>query len=523
MKKLILILFICLTFTLPVFGADHYFDATDGSDAGAGTSGDPWQTISKAETECTSGDTCYFASEETWFRAVPMLTAATGVTYDGSTYGSGTRAIFSATGDAASQFNKGIIRIDVSNVELIGFDLDGNDYDLYGINACDYNVPADFSNVLIDDCIVHDIGSVRGIYIGPQTDDTTISDVTIINTAVYDVAGAGIVIYPQWGGKNSKAEDILIRNCTVYNTTSVSGSIYIKDDVDNIIVEYCNIYDNFRGIQLEESEYEGDQWIDNATIRYNLIYNNTATGINFTPRGYIIDVDIYSNIIYNNGKGTTVDGFGIHIPAADFGGSTINIYNNTIYQGSMSAIDSTRGQCLSVGLNGSIGSPTNLTLNFRNNILYASQDPYYAIYMYTDAITHNNNLIFEDSSAIYAVRIGSTTYTNNEVTDFEATAQKTDPTFTGGTLPTGFSGTYGSDMVPDQPYFSISSGDALDNGATFSSPYNGCINGAGLANTIIRPQGAIFDIGAYEYVTDTNPTISITGSGTTVSNGANLQ
>jgi hypothetical protein len=86
---------------------------------------------------------------------------------------------------------------------------------------------------------------------------------------------------------------------------------------------------------------------------------------------------------------------------------------------------------------------------------------------------------------------------------WETTAQITNPNFAGGTLPTGFTGTYGTNMVPNTNYFAITSGDAINNGATLGSPYNGCINGAGLATPITRPQGAAYDIGAYEYVSGT--------------------
>ena len=55
-------------------------------------------------------------------------------------------------------------------------------------------------------------------------------------------------------------------------------------------------------------------------------------------------------------------------------------------------------------------------------------------------------------------------------------------------------------MVPNTNYFSITSGDALNNGASLGSPYTGCINGAGSATPITRPQGGAYDIGAYEYV-----------------------
>ena len=57
-------------------------------------------------------------------------------------------------------------------------------------------------------------------------------------------------------------------------------------------------------------------------------------------------------------------------------------------------------------------------------------------------------------------------------------------------------------MVPNTTYFALGSASpAVNAGATLGSPYNGCINGAGLTTPIVRPLGAAFDIGAYEYGT----------------------
>jgi len=89
---------------------------------------------------------------------------------------------------------------------------------------------------------------------------------------------------------------------------------------------------------------------------------------------------------------------------------------------------------------------------------------------------------------------------------WEPTAQITNPNFTRGTLPTGFTGTYGTNMVPNTDYFKLAAGSpAIDVGMSLSAPYNGAINGAGLAAPILRPQGAGYDIGAYEYVDATPP------------------
>ena len=59
--------------------------------------------------------------------------------------------------------------------------------------------------------------------------------------------------------------------------------------------------------------------------------------------------------------------------------------------------------------------------------------------------------------------------------------------------PTGFVGTYGEDMTPNTEGFSlISTSPAINGGDQLAADYNGSIN------TVTRPEGAGWDIGAYE-------------------------
>lgn len=106
--------------------------------------------------------------------------------------------------------------------------------------------------------------------------------------------------------------------------------------------------------------------------------------------------------------------------------------------------------------------------------------------------------LYADTATVTGGKWVQINYNRAGVPTWESSAKNTDPNFVGGALPTGFSGTYGANMVPTTNYFAISSGDALNNGAILGSPYNGCINGAGLATPILRPQGS-YDIGAYQH------------------------
>ena len=89
-KKIIFILLFCC-YAFPAWAANYYISAT-GSGSNC-TSGDPC-ALATAVAAATSGETIFFKSDDTWTNAsvATVLSATAGVTYDGSTYGSGTRA-----------------------------------------------------------------------------------------------------------------------------------------------------------------------------------------------------------------------------------------------------------------------------------------------------------------------------------------------------------------------------------------------------------------------------------------------
>lgn len=494
-------------------GNAPYYVKTGGNDSLDGLSdATAWATIAKVQTTVTSGDTVYFRSQDTWTASsgLSVLTATAGVTYDGATYGSGTRATLSSAGTT-----KSVVEIDVSNVTFKGFEVNGNNSAGCGGIYVGENAAASFFNVTIDNCIVHDIGTgsdwVRGIYIGSLVyyGPVTVSNVTLKNCTVYNTLRSGIAVYPTWIRTGSKVDTVLIRNCVAYNTGLLKGWGYgvdIKDDVANATVEYCYLHDNDYGFNLETYANELIGTPHNMVIRYNIIKDSRVNGINLANNGNrTYDGVIYGNLILNSGVGGA--GVDISIGSANYGTSVFSFYNNTIY----STVSYPTGAVSVAGSSPFItGTPT---FNFKNNIIYTTSRPALSECWNDDSnactgnfLTHTNNLLYRSSGAtdnhiiLYKYGSSETHYNRPGVLTWEPTAKNTDPTFTGGTLPTGFTGTYGTDMVPNTNYFVITSGDAIDNGTTLGSPYNGCINGAGKATPILRPQGGAYDIGAYEYV-----------------------
>ena len=502
-RTIILSLFLILFCAWPVWGATYYVknggnDNLDGlSDVTA------WATISKVQSTVTNGDTVYFRSQDTWTSSLGQVLNATvaGVTYDGSTYGSGTRATFQATGTLDA-----VVKLSANNLSFSGFDIDMNSQITGGIYVGTF-ATSNKANFTVHNCKVHDnsvpSGYFRyGVHVGGYANtNVIISNVTLTDNEIYNTGHEGLALYPTWTRDGCGINGLTARNNIIHDTGqsgSYKAGIYLANNADNVTLEFNTIYNAGNGINIVTS---GDARPDCAGIgspngliaRYNLVYNNNY-GIYMQPQcGMQGDGSIYDNLILNS------TGADIYIAADDttynWGTSAFNFYNNTIYN-TVNYVDSTSYTVVVAEYYQIYGTPT---FTFKNNIIYTSRST--PLRDKNNYLVHSNNLIFNayGTSSVH-ISSGGTNYNRAGVTTWEPTAQNTDPTFTGGTLPTGFTGTYRTNMVPNTDYFAITSGNALNNGVTLGSSYNGCINGAGLAAPILRPQGAAYDIGAYEYV-----------------------
>ena len=439
-KTLLLIFFHVLLFTGQTWAActsdgqaeaNTYYVKTGGNDGADGTTdANAWETIAKVTSDAISGDTICFRSQDTWTGADPVLNATAGVTYDGATYGTGTRA----TLQASSRVNGyGVVQIYVSTVTFKGFLVDSNELSIGGIYIGGTNpTPAgDISNIIVDNCEVTngittdnpDPAYYYGILIGARGSHTT-SSVTVTNNIVHDVGHEGIPIYPNWGGAGgNRVNTALISGNTVYNTGQVGGlrgdPIDIANDSDNIIIEYNTIYGSSAGnvkVVNYGPGYTGpDEYPNNFIIRYNSI-----NGSGFSTGGYIGfphfygDGAFYGNIVINGALG-----FG----SADYHSVLIKIYNNTFYRND----DSFYAFFFNIDITNDDG------IEVINNIFYTNN---FAIVKDNDtscdnSLTHTNNLYYRDSGSgdTHILCPWDVTFDRAEVTNWEATAQNTDPLF----------------------------------------------------------------------------------------------
>ncbi len=347
--------------------------------------------LPKLRATVGSGDVVYFRSQDTWTStgASPILTAATGVIYDGATYGAGTRAKLQPTGSFSGS---SIVAINVSTVTFKGFEIDGNKIGiLTGIEVANRNTGTKISNIIIDNCVVHDVGNPAltgwgyGIYLGAYGGSET-DNVTLQNSEVYNSYHEGIAVYPSWTTRNNIIDTVLIRNCKSHhngtaNTQSGMG-IAVNNDARNVTIEYCSIYSNTAttgsgyGISVRDSVDDCTAMINGPTdliVRYNQIYSNLNYGIGLWSAcgstGKIITATFMSNLIYNNGTDSGSDNYDIDFHDGDNwpNGSIISFYNNTIFNNLDTPSNFSNAFNMSRGSGTLSGTPV---FNFYNNIVY---------------------------------------------------------------------------------------------------------------------------------------------------------
>ena len=146
-----------------------------------------------------------------------------------------------------------------------------------------------------------------------------------------------------------------------------------------------------------------------------------------------------------------------------------------------------------------------IVFEFKNNIVY-----YNSGVPLTDSegkiASHSNNIFYRSNGALVTSK--SVSYNSSNIqSGYEATASGNDPLYKNtANLPNGFTGTYGVNLAPNNDGLSLQQGSpGIDKGISLGSDFAGSIN------SVIRPVGSGWDIGAYEY----NPGGTLTPSAPT--------
>jgi hypothetical protein len=476
--------------------ATYYVDQTAGSDSSTGQSpSSPWKNSPgmaayTGKGALVAGDTVYFDSGDTWILSTGTqgLYVKAGVKYVGNSWGSGTRAILRA----GARLEAGLVRIFEDNAtfetEVRGFDLDGNEQVLSGvdINHRFYSpVSLNKATKRVIDCLVHNTYSqqVNGDYrygiIVSNNDPsgaTAVENVEIINCVVHDISRDGICLYAGSASVNNRIGNCTIRGCEVYNTGqdpnyTEGHGLLVKGWVYDSTVEF-NYSHNVKSSALfvNGPEVGSGRGCLNLVARFNILTTNDNNGaVRFYGTGNK-DAKVYGYIVFNS---TTYAGFSI---AGNSGALSLLLDNNTFYNAPV-MIEAT--------------SSSVSNLEFKNNIVYNGGG-----IPLSDAkgtiTSHSNNIFYSGNGLL--VSSGGHNYSSTNLTTYEATGLGSNPLFKNtGNLPSGFIGTYGTDLAPNNDGLSLQgSSPGLNTGVPLASPYSGSIN------TISRASGSGWDAGAYE-------------------------
>jgi hypothetical protein len=487
-----------LAFSLGTQAATYYVDQTAGNDANDGASPTrPWKNAPGMSAYSGAGilhpgDTVYFDSGDTWpVAGTQGIYLVGGVSYIGDSWGQGTRAILRSSGNN----DAGVVRFRdhaTSPTIFKGFDVNANNTVSTGIDI-NHRYGQLMSGALkrVQNCIVRNTASRAsqgqykyGIIVSNHVGTGGYAEnVEILDNVVHDISRDGINLYPGDENQDTRIKNITVRNNVIYNTGmdpdySAGSGIVVKGYVQDAYIEYNSIHDvgkNTGGagifIDSNETNHFG-RGPTNIHARYNLVNFAAHGGVRlYAPGGSDPkDVKIYGNILMNGNTGAG----GISL-SGNKGPLTLLVYNNTLYN---SFVDFTHHT-----------SSVN-TLEFRNNIVHATT----TIPLMANSGTiqqHSNNIYHRSSGTL--VSVGGTNYGASNLSTFEPSASSANPGFKNtGSLPSAFAGT--TALAPNNDGLNLlSTAYGVDHGGAFNFPYNGSIN------SVARPSGAAWDIGAYEF------------------------
>ncbi len=476
----------------------RYVDFSAGNDSNPGTAASPWKRcpgmVGWAGTATLlPGDTVYFDRSDAWDIPQNLSGAGfdlkAGVHYIGNAWnpqsGGGVRAVFRATG----RHEAGVVRIWEDHATLPtwieGFEVNANGQraSLIDINHAFWKTGLTKAVKRVENCLAYGNsgdGSQNdykyGIVISDNSPDASgwVANVEILNTVIHTIPRDGFCMYP---GSSGMISNIVIRGCEVYDTGndpsySEGHGYLIKGNVKNSVVEFSYAHDvNSSAVFFNGPETGTGPGPSGCAVRYNVLQTADNNGVVRLYGTGSKSADIYGNVILPN---EATGGLSF---SGNSGTHAVKVYNNTFYN---AFVD--------------IGSPTSTgTIEFKNNIVYELDDT--PLNDPAAKITaHSNNLFYRVGGGTRVSR-GGTSYSASNLASFETGALSANPNFKNASiLPTGFTGTPGVDRAPNSDGLALQVGSpGIDGGAALSAGFVGSVN------SVLRPAGAGWDIGAYEY------------------------
>ncbi len=310
-----IILLILLVFSSEPFAiASTYYINTQGDDGAAGTSAaTAWRTIDQVNAATfQAGDRILFAAGQTFSGSLVLHTAGTGVAATPivvSSYGSGRATI--ASGNASGFFTQNAAGIEVRRLAFVGSgrlastssgivfyldlpdthlthlrldSLDVSGYRDSGISIGSWKGSSGYSDVRITACQVHANGEAglssyaenlaahQNWYVGncKAFDNPGRADVTTIHT------GSGIML--------AGIDNVLVEYCEAYqngrlNASTAGGPVGIWGyRCNELVIQHCESHHNSSGTEPDGGGFDLDGGCTNSVLQYNYSHDNEGPG-----------------------------------------------------------------------------------------------------------------------------------------------------------------------------------------------------------------------------------------------------
>jgi hypothetical protein len=422
----------------------NYYVATNGNDSNPGTLASPWRTIQKAANTAIAGDTAYIKA---------------------GTYNE--RVIFQTNDGNSTNW------ITFMNYGADIVIIDGTGITVQGQNNGMWQGLVDFRNrnyVKLQGIQIKN-SAFFGIYINGG------SNILIQNNYIYNTWASGIM--------TEYANTFIIDNNNIElacNATNTNGQgtqecISVSTGVDNFTISNNIVHDGGKpdfggeGIDTKNSA-------SNGKVFGNHVYNTNSVGIYVDAwSNYARDIEVYNNLVHN----TVGAGIGI---SSETGGNIdrIKFYNNIIYQTEWGFLLPTYQEANTTGHID--------TVSIMNNTFYNNRQIGMWFSSYWNIPSQGRNTVVSNVDIFNNIVYGNPTSIQNDLgsainihNNLEINPLFVNPTST----------------PPD--FHLQSNSPAIDAGTSTNAPsfdFDG--------NT--RPQGARYDIGAYEYVSGGCPAVT---------------
>lgn len=461
--------------------AATYYVATTGNDSNAGTLSSPFRTVQKGLNTLQPGDTCIIRGG-TYNEALVMGQSGTStapitiVNYTGETItiNSGSSKALRTGGNKHYYTIDGIRFISSHTV----FDAYGGDYTLDfgdGVWGGDTDPNAGNNGFILRNCYIEGAIYIYGHY--NLVENCELNGKSIWGNGIWERSAAShhniyrkntvydYVTRGIWSMQNTTS--VLIQGNTVHGTgaqaINCDGALH---PTYSCTVRGNTVYNAQIGVSMENGF--------NSVVEKNIIYNSSMIGISYINYGtQYSDAEyrttspnaiIRNNLIYNS----TTAGIMFYSSPGN------KIYNNTIYN-----TTNTGGMYGGISLT-STGGYASSNTDVKNNIL-VQNNPYAIFIDAGTGMTLNNNLYYHSSKTVTHYVSGST----NTLAQYQSkTGQDLNSVFKGP----GF-------VNPTVNDFHLSStSPAVNTGTTLVAVSEDL-------NSVSRPQGAGYDIGAYELPT----------------------